>query len=574
MIAKKGSIQTTHHFAHEPDATGRTCTTAGETALHKFAKAVLDERLELLLPELAIGDGEDRLLLSRERPLKFEKAILEKKVDDIVPDVTCIIRERRLIVEFKVTHPCGDEKITHIRERNLAAIEIDLSAYREMYLESLAGPILFEAKRTWLHSPKIDDGLVELERRRQERRRAFEERAVPLGRAYMATCEELRALSASSPGFHAVTSDGLGHAVGIEVPGFGCFTVPPGDWQSALLSKSLDYGVGGGRPLLTVEHSVSRLRRMGWVGSRFAKVGEEEAEIIRTGGVAFATPSEAIEAWLGTLSRLGVVQQADGNGAWILGRDAIRTAAHARDRHAVPGRRPAEIREIVDDLLSDLPAYEAKGFSFEQWAMAPIPGRTYPANQAVHFEEPDFAVLKRDLADLRHGIRSMPREGMDLMGLPLSAALWRALERKRREGEERERARQAQELREEDERVERVLAHARRKLGSDGNAWAITGSADIGGKSPVEAAREDAAGLALAMRLADDEAGRREREVRAALAAELAQDRLKAEAAQVFQGDRLSVYLGNPQPALGGKSPLAYCVDDASFRKCVELTLR
>ena len=59
---------------------------------------------------------------------------------------------------------------------------------------------------------------------------------------------------------------------------------------------------------------------------------------------------------------------------------------------------------------------------------------------------------------------------------------------------------------------------------------------------------------------------------RAALAAELAWDRLGAEAARVFGGDRLAVYLNDPQHVLGGKSPLGYCVDDATFMECVELT--
>ncbi len=45
MVAKKGEVQA-HHFAHQSARDGNSCLSAGETALHKFAKEVLNERLE------------------------------------------------------------------------------------------------------------------------------------------------------------------------------------------------------------------------------------------------------------------------------------------------------------------------------------------------------------------------------------------------------------------------------------------------------------------------------------------------------------------------------------------------
>jgi competence CoiA-like predicted nuclease len=49
MVAKKGDVQA-HHFAHHAQQDGRACVSAGETALHKLAKKILDERLEIALP--------------------------------------------------------------------------------------------------------------------------------------------------------------------------------------------------------------------------------------------------------------------------------------------------------------------------------------------------------------------------------------------------------------------------------------------------------------------------------------------------------------------------------------------
>lgn len=48
MVAKKGSVQA-HHFAHYAQQDGRTCMSAGETALHKLAKRVLNDRLQIAL---------------------------------------------------------------------------------------------------------------------------------------------------------------------------------------------------------------------------------------------------------------------------------------------------------------------------------------------------------------------------------------------------------------------------------------------------------------------------------------------------------------------------------------------
>src|SRR5262249_28950032 len=60
MVAKKGAIQA-HHFVHRSARDGRSCSSlAGETALHKFAKKVLDQKLEIALPEKFVSAEDDR----------------------------------------------------------------------------------------------------------------------------------------------------------------------------------------------------------------------------------------------------------------------------------------------------------------------------------------------------------------------------------------------------------------------------------------------------------------------------------------------------------------------------------
>ncbi|WP_027582059.1 hypothetical protein [Bradyrhizobium sp. Ai1a-2] len=105
MVAKKGAIQA-HHFAHHSARDGSSCSSAGETALHKFAKKVLDQRLEIALPELYVSSDDDRELVVSAMTLGFDRATLELRSGPIVPDVVLELSDRRLLVEFKVTHSC------------------------------------------------------------------------------------------------------------------------------------------------------------------------------------------------------------------------------------------------------------------------------------------------------------------------------------------------------------------------------------------------------------------------------------------------------------------------------------
>ncbi|WP_247381320.1 MULTISPECIES: hypothetical protein [unclassified Bradyrhizobium] len=130
MVAKKGNVQA-HHFAHRAQQDGRSCASAGETALHKFAKKILDERLEIALPAMLVVEYGDRESVVQAETRAFDRAILEAKAGQIVPDVMLLLRDRRLIVEFKVTHSCDEEKLARIQMMDVGAIEIDLSQYRD-----------------------------------------------------------------------------------------------------------------------------------------------------------------------------------------------------------------------------------------------------------------------------------------------------------------------------------------------------------------------------------------------------------------------------------------------------------
>jgi hypothetical protein len=78
MVAKKGNVQA-HHFAHHAQKDGRSCVSAGETDLHKFAKRILNERLEIALPAMVLVEQDDQEIVVQAEKRSFDRAILEAK---------------------------------------------------------------------------------------------------------------------------------------------------------------------------------------------------------------------------------------------------------------------------------------------------------------------------------------------------------------------------------------------------------------------------------------------------------------------------------------------------------------
>lgn len=152
LIARQGSLA--HSFAHESNSANPACASAGETVLHKVAKEHLADALVLTLPERLLTKGSLSVLVVKEGDYHFDRAEIEYKLPGMRPDVLVHKGDRPLLVEFKVTHACGDEKIARIREQELAAIEIDLAPYRDRKLDEIGPIILHEAKRIWLNNPK------------------------------------------------------------------------------------------------------------------------------------------------------------------------------------------------------------------------------------------------------------------------------------------------------------------------------------------------------------------------------------------------------------------------------------
>lgn len=157
LVVKKGPVKI-HHFAHSSDA---DCISAGETALHRLAKSILQEGKALQLPELIVL-GET---CQAARKVLLDNVEEETWEGNFRPDLRATMRGteggrefiRTLFIEIHVTHAVDQEKLTKIAEQGHSAVEIDLSKVnRDLNYQELAKLLRQEAPRMWLFHRQAD----------------------------------------------------------------------------------------------------------------------------------------------------------------------------------------------------------------------------------------------------------------------------------------------------------------------------------------------------------------------------------------------------------------------------------
>lgn len=154
LIARKGESNI-HHFAHVKSE----CEYGLETALHIFAKQILEKSKTIYLPELYAGN----YLLHQKIQISINEVYLEKKIGNIIPDVIIVSNGRELFVEIAVTHFADYNKIIKMKKMGIGGIEIDLSPYFSEsidnindILKTILPDIIINGIRSkrWLFSPK------------------------------------------------------------------------------------------------------------------------------------------------------------------------------------------------------------------------------------------------------------------------------------------------------------------------------------------------------------------------------------------------------------------------------------
>lgn len=151
------------HFAHAP---GSDCATGFETVLHLAAKQLIEARAVLAFPELVaslkivddtghVHKPERHLVAAGPRPLT--SVVLEETLGEIRPDIRVEAQGLgTVLVEVAVTHFVDERKLARIEQAGVAAIEIDLSLFRDATFAALERA-LFENPRCtkWLYHPAV-----------------------------------------------------------------------------------------------------------------------------------------------------------------------------------------------------------------------------------------------------------------------------------------------------------------------------------------------------------------------------------------------------------------------------------
>ncbi len=328
LLARKGEVKVAH-FAHHAN---RECKGTWETKLHLLAKEVLLESSRVLLPEVVATFGGANETIAG--PTWFTYGLVRPEVglESIRPDIVLTGRGRELLVEVAVTHFCGPEKVGELRQRDLPAIEIDLSAVPRLASRGEhAAAILEGAPRQWLHNAKIRDAVAEL------REAADRDRAERLERQKAAwALEAERLVAAASGGLEAfgigwaseARDAGLGGLLGREVDGDFCFCVPRETWQARVVAFAREDSRGGP---FDVEGVHARLVSAGLIRSEFDRNfwSEGEVEVIRERLPSFGPPRRVITAYINLLAADGFVWS-PGDGFWYVADPGPETPAEAQ----------------------------------------------------------------------------------------------------------------------------------------------------------------------------------------------------------------------------------------------------
>jgi hypothetical protein len=173
LIARKGSIKE-HHFAH---AQGEDCKRGIESMLHIMAKSILEKENRISVPAVHVLtkyiDGSlfmelhdshldtyhqyvqsQEQFLSEAMIIEFEQAVLEQRVDEFIPDIALYTGNQCLLVEIRVSHGIDEIKLQRIRNAGISLLEVDLSAYKNAITERELKDVLVSnsEKKKWIYN--------------------------------------------------------------------------------------------------------------------------------------------------------------------------------------------------------------------------------------------------------------------------------------------------------------------------------------------------------------------------------------------------------------------------------------
>lgn len=567
LVARKGTVRQ-HSFAHYPKDVQRSCMAAGESALHKFAKAILSEKRYIVLPPMIAKDEGEELALKPASRIEFDRVELERSQGDVIPDVVCYKGGYRLFVEFKVTHAVDDEKRQRLRDHDAAVLEIDLSAYRDMNIDDLEIPILEDAPRVILQSTLINRGVARLREERARRLQALRAKAGELAVVYK---EDFSTFSVSSENWYIeALKHGVDTLFGDHEPQSRSFLVQDRDWKLWIMWRFLS-SVGG----QTVRHLAFQMMQFDWMKPLLFSPEPALCDLARSEFLStFRSATEEVHRFLDEQKANGLLYRRSGNRYFPNG-GLLNWFDDRKRQLDAPFRRKREVNDQVDELLKLVGVEERRSFDFEQWLGEYAVGKGVPGWLGICGQDgAEYARLWEELHAIKREMGwKQPNPQIDLLGLPVAKVIAEKWKNWLDQQAERDRQRAERLLVEAEGRATRLEAAAVGMRSSSLLIWlslpiAYDGLTD----TPEGHARRSVAGsvemyrlLQLEQRKLADLAKFEERKTEA-------QAMLLQQATAAFgSAEKAALWLRSQLRELEMQRPSEYCIDGKTLEICLAL---
>ncbi|MDW9479009.1 hypothetical protein GOB57_10075 [Sinorhizobium meliloti] len=513
-------------------------------------------------PAMRARDELGPLLLKPAGKVAFDRVELELGQGDVVPDVVCYLGNRKLFVEFTVTHAVDEEKLRKLRDHDAAVMEVDLSGFRGSDLEQLPLAILETAPRRMLQSEILDRAPELLARRQTQRIAILKAKAQPLVQAFVRSREPFQDLSGETWFAEAVR-----HSVSDLLPeqGFGeePFRVPGHQWRLWVLWQLLATKTGW-----TARHLAYEMLKSGWVRQGLYNPSEDVCEFIRSDSLPqFKSATECLREFLLELKTRELVYAAGGRRFFANGL-LMRWFEDRCKELRIPDERRDDLERLVGWIVRVLPQQDSRHFSFENWLEARAEENKVPVDILLSRDAGYFEVMWDALNKIR---RAMGTFGMDteidFFGLPLETYF----REKQAKIEDRMRRAEEEDRIDAIRRTEQFNAYVRSFRSPRADDW-LSRSIEYEGLRavPGEHASISPKAAVEMRRLFDDERVRWGDDARFARVKAESQAVLLHHVTQAYGSkERAALWMNCHLKEIGMRRPIDYCVNDATLAECL-----
>lgn len=573
LIACKGP-KVTHHFRHATEAGG--CSGA-ETCAHLWAKAVLEREKAIWIPEIKATHKGVTVVTHRRQLFRFDSVRLETRRGEVVPDVVLTKAGRDLIVEVRVTHACGPEKIAKLEAAGTSVLEVNLKAYRTSTDEAkVRKAILDTAPRTWLVNPKVQaakdtarEKAAEIE---TKRRQVAETAARDLRQRLMS---QPKPATGPHPLCDAAEELGLGRLLNGPEPDISGFSVPARVWRAAVLIRIVLPAAAQSHPWYTPnvnrDQAADEIRDL-WAAPLQGAASADTWSALSRQPDPIILPRDAVEAFIEELVQDGLLYEFKGS---------LQMPEHHAQRlreatKAIKARaaRATALAEQLEAVLKLAEPDERLDFNLEDWMHSPPLGFAQSPNAMIETGGADFEHLKADLSGLQSAAwnwtHTLPT---DTLGLPVSGFLNRQAEKRRLAAAAAEAARQVEEEKARRDRLERIERYATEQLGWTGGEWldlCPTGFAETRRQLAADS-KENFDRVCRSIEWTVRDRQRRQEEADALARRQAA---LRRRTAAVLNETHAAFFLANRRDELGSRTPLDACDTDRGLEDAAALLPR